>query len=112
MNASGKANRPFFLFETRGPSPPALDHRHLSFPPLRSVYVGDSCGKMWALGDSKERAPSNGGPSGREVSAGVSTSGLPLHLLQQIGDGLPGRINLIWAAAAGGKGQKYGRKAN
>lgn len=36
-------------------------------------------------------------------------SGLPLHLPQQIGDGLPGRINLIWAAAAG-KGQKCGRR--
>lgn len=26
-------------------------------------------------------------------------SGFPSHLLQQIGDGVPGRINLIWAAS-------------
>lgn len=58
-------------------------------------------------GDSKD-APHQMGTF-RQVSAGVMASGLPSHLLQQIGDGLPGRINLIWAAAVV-KGQKCGRK--
>lgn len=70
-------------------------------------------GQLWenvGIGGQQRTGSIEWGPSGREVSAGVSTSGLPLHLLQQIGDGLPGRINLIWAAAAAGKGQNYGRK--
>lgn len=64
-------------------------------------------GRIVGFGDSKDTGSIEwGGPS-----AGVMASGLPLHLLQQIGDGLPGRINLIWAAAVV-KGQKMWEEAD
>lgn len=43
----------------RGGRARCLDHRHLSSSPLQ---VGDTCGKMWALGGQQRRAPSNGAP--------------------------------------------------